>query len=156
MTATATTTTTAPTDSRYRCQWCERPTVQRPDETRDAYRRRAYCSDTCLRAGRRVALSGPRDREYNTPQPRPVLTQLIGMRSDANCAGSDSDLWTSEHRYQQIVARQICRGADGHPVCPLITLCVAAAIEGNEHGIWGGTSHQERQRLRRRLKGTAR
>jgi hypothetical protein len=48
-------------------------------------------------------------------------------------------------------AKSICLGKDGLPECPVRVACLLYA-EGNDeqHGIWGGLSHRERNALKRK------
>jgi WhiB family redox-sensing transcriptional regulator len=56
-------------------------------------------------------------------------------------------------------AKKFCFGKNGQPPCPVRKECLWYAIECNEeHGIWGGLSHRERNALvrkwQRQYKGT--
>ncbi len=48
---------------------------------------------------------------------------------------------------EQKVAKEICL-AD--PVCPVLKDCLMTAIQQREYGVWGGTSTEQRVKLRRR------
>jgi WhiB family redox-sensing transcriptional regulator len=49
-------------------------------------------------------------------------------------------------------AKAICKGRDLRPPCPVRTECLIYAIEREEeHGIFGGASHRERNALVRKL-----
>ncbi|WP_076477269.1 WhiB family transcriptional regulator [Williamsia sterculiae] len=42
-------------------------------------------------------------------------------------------MWFAEHPHQLRRAQQLCRG------CPVLTTCLAGALERREpHGVWGG------------------
>jgi hypothetical protein len=48
-------------------------------------------------------------------------------------------------------AKSICFGKDGLPECPVRVACLLYAEKNDEqHGIWGGLSHRERNALRRK------
>jgi WhiB family redox-sensing transcriptional regulator len=48
-------------------------------------------------------------------------------------------------------AKTYCLGANGKDPCPVRTQCLWTAIEDDEqHGIWGGLSHRERNALVRK------
>jgi hypothetical protein len=48
-------------------------------------------------------------------------------------------------------AKAICFGKDGMPECPVRVTCLLYAEKNDEqHGIWGGLSHRERNALRRK------
>jgi len=48
-------------------------------------------------------------------------------------------------------AKAICFGKDGMPECPVRVACLLYAESNDEqHGIWGGLSHRERNALRRK------
>lgn len=49
-------------------------------------------------------------------------------------------------RYDEEAAKNICEG------CPVKTLCAMAAIvDGEQHGIWGGLTPAERNRIKARF-----
>ena len=61
--------------------------------------------------------------------------------AEAVCASADPEEWfpvkgASAHR-----AKRICS------TCPVIDECLQFALDNNETGIWGGTSHSERLRV---------
>lgn len=72
----------------------------------------------------------------------------IDWRDSAKCAGVPTDLfYPPRERYQPDAdnAKAICRGKDGRPECPVRWACLWEAIDSDEeHGIWGGLSHRER------------
>jgi WhiB family redox-sensing transcriptional regulator len=83
---------------------------------------------------------------------RDALDDLFAIAADqpwmdqARCAGSDPDLWHPKNNdaAQAKQAKRICRR------CPVRAECLAYALEhGEEHGVWGGMSVRERERLRR-------
>lgn len=62
----------------------------------------------------------------------------------ALCAEVGGDLWHPEMGESSREAKMVCRG------CPVRGECLEYALDTNQdHGIWGGTSHQERRRLKR-------
>jgi WhiB family redox-sensing transcriptional regulator len=68
-------------------------------------------------------------------------------RDDAACRDADPDLFFPDGdirsgRAQVRMAKLICRG------CPVSTTCLSWALaSGQEHGIWGGLTEDERRRL---------
>jgi len=73
-------------------------------------------------------------------------------RDRAACAGApDADLWhpdgtTGPFLDQIAEAKTIC-----HTRCPVMEICLAWAIEtGQEHGVWGGLTKDERRLYKRR------
>jgi WhiB family redox-sensing transcriptional regulator len=83
---------------------------------------------------------------------RDALDDLLAIAEEqtwmrwASCAESDPDLWHPENNNaaQAKQAAAICRR------CPVRAECLAYALEhGEEHGVWGGMSVRERERLRR-------
>ena len=77
-------------------------------------------------------------------------------RYQAKCRDMDTELWfppRDKDLYKPIAdkAKAICFGRDGLPECPVRVECLLYA-EGNDeqHGIWGGLSHRERNALKRK------
>ena len=70
-------------------------------------------------------------------------------REHAECLGSDPDMFfpvgsTGAVLAEIAAAKAVCRS------CPVVEECLAYALETNqEAGVWGGTSEEERRRLRR-------
>ena len=70
-------------------------------------------------------------------------------RTDASCRDTDPDLFfpvgTTGPALTQIEsAKRVCRG------CPVRSACLEFALSTNQDsGIWGGTSEEERRKLRR-------
>ena len=79
-----------------------------------------------------------------------------GWRYDAKCQGMDTELWyppRDKARYRAIaeVSKAVCYGKDGLPECPVRKECLLYAENmGEQHGIWGGMSHRERNALKRK------
>ena len=73
----------------------------------------------------------------------------------AACRDADPDLFFPDGairsaRAQVKAAKLICRG------CPVRTICLSWALaSGQEHGIWGGLTEDERRRLHRRSRSWA-
>ena len=64
-------------------------------------------------------------------------------QDDAACAEHEADLWFVERGQSTADAKQVCSS------CLVRDECLAYAIEhGERHGIWGGLSWRERNRLR--------
>ena len=75
----------------------------------------------------------------------------------AKCKGMDTEMWfppRDKKLYKPIadIAKAICYGKDGTgPECPVRKECLLFAISIDEqHGIWGGMSHRERNALQRK------
>lgn len=82
------------------------------------------------------------------PPPKPVA--ISTWREDAACATVAVDLWFPEASQSGVAARAkaICA------TCPVRALCLQEGL--NEiHGVWGGTTPQERKALRRHNRATA-
>jgi WhiB family redox-sensing transcriptional regulator len=69
-------------------------------------------------------------------------------RDGAACREADPELFFPDirsARAQVMTAKLICRS------CPVTTACLSWALaSGQEHGIWGGLTEDERRRLNRR------
>jgi WhiB family redox-sensing transcriptional regulator len=74
-------------------------------------------------------------------------------RGDAACRDADPELFFPDSRsaWGQVKrAKLICRG------CPVSVTCLSWALaSGQEHGIWGGLTEDERRRLHRRSRSWA-
>ena len=79
-----------------------------------------------------------------------------GWRHIAKCRGMDTELWyppRDKSKYKPIaeVSKAVCYGKDGLPECPVRKECLLYSEEIDEqHGIWGGMSHRERNALKRK------
>lgn len=79
-----------------------------------------------------------------------------GWRSRAKCSGRDTNEWyppRDKAKYKSIAdkSKAVCFGRDGAPVCPVRLQCLLYADKIDEqHGIWGGLSHRERNALKRK------
>jgi WhiB family redox-sensing transcriptional regulator len=77
-------------------------------------------------------------------------------RYDAKCKGMDTELWyppRDKTKYKTIAdkSKAVCFGRDGQPECPVRIACLLYADKMDEqHGIWGGMSHRERNALVRK------
>lgn len=77
-------------------------------------------------------------------------------RRDAKCLGVDTELFyppRDKRRYKPIAdkAKAICNGKDSRPPCPVRIDCLLYALRRDEeHGIFGGMSHRERNALLRK------
>jgi WhiB family redox-sensing transcriptional regulator len=99
--------------------------------------------------------------ETETSDPQPVLSLLAGIGSevgdgqdmswwqDAECRGTDPDLFFPERGASLVAAKAVC--AD----CSVADECLAFGLY-EKFGIWGGLSERERRVLRRRLPKTPR
>lgn len=74
----------------------------------------------------------------------------------ARCKGADTELFyppRDKALYSAIAAKAkvYCLGENGTSHCPVRSQCLIEAIETDEqHGIWGGMSHRERNALVRK------
>lgn len=79
-----------------------------------------------------------------------------GWRADAACRGEDPELFfpvgsTGPAAAQVDGAKQICAQ------CPVREACLEFALRtGQNYGIWGGLTEDERRKLRRRRRAAAR
>jgi len=87
----------------------------------------------------------------STAAARPAGDTRPGWRDDAACRDAEPDLFFPDAgdirsaRAQVKMAKLICRG------CPVSTTCLSWALaSGQEHGIWGGLTQDERRRRHRR------
>jgi WhiB family transcriptional regulator, redox-sensing transcriptional regulator len=84
---------------------------------------------------------------------RPADDLSPGWRADAACRDADPELFFPDGeiraaRAQVKMAKLICRG------CAVSTICLSWALaSGQEAGIWGGLTEDERCRLQRRRRG---
>ena len=85
----------------------------------------------------------------------PASGQRADWRHEAACAGRDPELFFPDSaapaaaRAQIAAAKQVCRR------CPVTMTCLSWALaSGQQAGIWGGTTEQERHRLSRRLRAS--
>jgi WhiB family redox-sensing transcriptional regulator len=71
-------------------------------------------------------------------------------RERAQCQGADTELFyppRDKEKYSEIAlkAKEYCNGVKGAPPCPVRAECFwDAIITDEQHGIWGGMSHRER------------
>lgn len=74
-------------------------------------------------------------------------------RAEAACAEADTEIFyppRDKTLYTKIAtqAKRYCNGAKGGSPCPVRANCLWEAIVTDEqHGIWGGLSHRERNAL---------
>lgn len=74
----------------------------------------------------------------------------------ARCVGVDTEMFyppRDKALYSEISsqAKKYCLGENGTSLCPVRSQCLLEAINTNEqHGIWGGMSHRERNALVRK------
>jgi WhiB family redox-sensing transcriptional regulator len=84
-------------------------------------------------------------------------------RERAACQGADTELFyppRDKTRYSKIAseAKEYCNGAKDIPPCPVRADCFwFAVVTDEQHGIWGGMSHRERnafvRKWQKRYKG---
>lgn len=65
-------------------------------------------------------------------------------KQDAACLGVDSDVFLNE----EPEAKEICAR------CKVLTPCLVFALEGDEYGVWGGTTRAERKKIRKLKKAS--
>lgn len=71
-------------------------------------------------------------------------------QADAACRDSDPELFFPGHGEDTRPAKEVCR------TCPVSEACLEYALaNGERHGVWGGCSERERDRIRRK-RSTAR
>lgn len=79
-----------------------------------------------------------------------------GWLDDAACKGVDTELFfppRDKNLYKVIAnqAKSYCLGPNGKSPCPVRAECLWDAVSRDEqHGIWGGLSHRERNALVRK------
>ena len=78
--------------------------------------------------------------------PRQVKRRSVRWDKKAACSGLSPSLFfppSEEAKPDTAVAKSICR------TCPVKDECLEEAIVNREHGIWGGTTLKEREKIRR-------
>jgi WhiB family redox-sensing transcriptional regulator len=81
----------------------------------------------------------------------PARAPLVGWQESASCQTAEPELFfpisaTGRSRADTARARAICHA------CPVRQACLDYAMAtGQQHGIWGGHTEEERHRLRRAL-----
>jgi WhiB family redox-sensing transcriptional regulator len=79
-----------------------------------------------------------------------------GWRHRAKCRGKNTENWyppRDKAKYKSIAdkSKAVCFGKDGAPACPVRLQCLLYSDKMDEqHGIWGGLSHRERNALKRK------
>lgn len=74
----------------------------------------------------------------------------------AKCLNMDTEMFfppREKDKYKEVAdkAKAVCFGKDGQPACPVRLECLLYADSWDEqHGIWGGLSHRERNALKRK------
>lgn len=87
------------------------------------------------------------------PVPKPKFKQPAdnwAWTSKGNCVGIDVNIFYlddkargDEKKAQEQAAKKICVG------CPVINECLESALAHNELGVWGGTTEDERKKMKR-------
>ena len=80
---------------------------------------------------------------------------MADWRDRARCREEDPELFfpvgTGDPAKVQIAAaKKICAQ------CPVVEPCLTWALDNGQTGVWGGTSDEERQSIRRRQRATER
>jgi hypothetical protein len=90
----------------------------------------------------RAVTSAADGNPYRPDTPAPFAED---WRRDAACARVDPELWFPEcvpgYREDVAAALAICG------TCPVQSVCLATAVQRNEHGIWGGMTEKQRRAL---------
>lgn len=68
----------------------------------------------------------------------------LSWTEQANCLGVPVEVFYSEYRELQRLAKSFCRG------CPVREQCLSYAMGHEWYGIWGGMNSEERLRIRRK------
>jgi WhiB family transcriptional regulator, redox-sensing transcriptional regulator len=98
---------------------------------------------------------------FNHDEEPEVIDLLASLSAKAAPYGVSAPMSVSELFYPPRVrelyhvyadeAKAYCFGPDGRHPCPVRKECLLWAIEADEeHGIWGGQSHRERNALKRK------
>jgi hypothetical protein len=92
-----------------------------------------------------------------------VLSNDNQWTHEAKCAGLDVELFVNDSGSQMDRMARFCRGefqvptlTKGHhtqkvegQMCPVINECLFFALSNKERGVWGGTTEEERKRIKR-------
>jgi len=70
-------------------------------------------------------------------------------RQHAKCRSSNPSLFILERGEDYKSAIQVCNS------CPVKDPCLRFALDNDEVGIWGGTSHKQRRRMKRVAKSSS-
>ncbi|WP_327310067.1 WhiB family transcriptional regulator (plasmid) [Streptomyces sp. NBC_01298] len=77
----------------------------------------------------------------------PSSTPVVAPKPRPACAGADPELFF----VHALSTLQIARAKAICATCPLVASCLEGALErGEEHGVWGGLTEDERRALKRR------
>lgn len=84
-----------------------------------------------------------------TSQPTDAHSLTRAEAARALCAQADPEAWFPETGGSPHAAKNVCAR------CPITARCLGIALARNEpHGIWGGTTPNQRRALRRRTRTT--
>lgn len=73
-----------------------------------------------------------------------VDTEPWASHPNRNCARGNPEDWFPTERMARKAADELCEG------CPVRTQCLTFAVEsGEEFGVWGGSTEEDRRALRR-------
>lgn len=91
-------------------------------------------------AGWSPATGQPVRARQARPKAAPALSLDMTWQTQADCIGSDPDLFFPEYGDRGREAKLICRG------CPVKRECAEFAVASGERGIWGELTTQQRGR----------
>ena len=109
---------------------------------------KTFTTNRTTLCGRKHA--GVTDQTYSVRQPLREMGSAMDWRHRALCLDEDPELFfpignTGPAIMQIEEAKQVCRR------CDVREQCLAWALEaGQDHGVWGGLSEDERRALKRR------
>jgi WhiB family redox-sensing transcriptional regulator len=125
--------------------------IRKQDQSDASWKRVLYC-DPCSGKRSKGKPVGTPNRKNPTFQAPTGLAR--GWRHRAACRGEDPELFfavgtTGPALLQIAEAKTVCRR------CPVITECLTYALEsGQDAGVYGGMSEDERRKLKRRRRRT--
>lgn len=66
------------------------------------------------------------------------------------CADVDPELFFPAKGGSATKAKQVCNGTGRGDACPILAKCLEWALQHEKEGVWGGTSPEERDKIRRK------
>ncbi len=92
----------------------------------------------------------PRHLPAEPPSPSDRVGELPAWRAEAACVDHDPEYFfpvgtTGPAAEQAEAAKTVCA------TCPVVTSCLSYALDtGQDAGVWGGTTEDERRQIRRK------